>query len=127
LRVIVTATNAGGNASATSAQTAVVLIAAPTNSVLPSITGGGQRQQGVELSAANGTWRIRRASRYQWEQAMVPAMAVCRSGDCYFADLYAGLDRCWEHVGVIVTGTNAAATIPRRAPDRGGADRRADE
>ena len=45
LRVVVTATNAGGSTPATSAQTAVVVGLAPANTVLPAISGTAQQGQ----------------------------------------------------------------------------------
>ncbi|NTG07145.1 hypothetical protein [Rhizobium rhizogenes] len=53
LRVVVTATNSQGNASANSAATAAVT-QIPANTVLPAITGTAQ--VGQTLTATNGTW-----------------------------------------------------------------------
>ena len=52
LRVVVTATNAGGSTPATSNQTAVVTPAAPANTALPAIAGTAA--QGQVLTAGNG-------------------------------------------------------------------------
>jgi hypothetical protein len=54
LRVTVSAANSSGATPATSAQTAAVTIASPTNTSLPAISGTAQ--QGQELSLSNGTW-----------------------------------------------------------------------
>jgi hypothetical protein len=61
-----TASNAEGTGSpATSSATAVVLPAAPTNTVLPAITGTSQ--QGQTLTEAHGTWEPTPTSyTYQW-------------------------------------------------------------
>ena len=66
LRVAVTATNAGGSTSATSAHTAVVLaLIKPTNVTLPSISGAAQ--SGQTLSASTGTWSgTAPAYNYSW-------------------------------------------------------------
>ena len=53
LRVIVTATNAAGSSTATSAQTPVVT-GPPVNTVLPAITGS--TVVGQTLTASNGSW-----------------------------------------------------------------------
>ncbi len=67
LRVTVTASNALGPGAATSAQTAVVLIAAPVNTQLPVISG--VTGQGQPLSASNGVWlNAPTAFNYQWQQ-----------------------------------------------------------
>ena len=67
LRVTVTAHNAGGKGSATSAQTATVQIGVPRNNVLPVISG--KTQTGEKLSASLGTWTNSPASyAYQWSR-----------------------------------------------------------
>ncbi len=54
IRVVVTATNAGGSGSATSAQSAVIAARPPVNTLLPSISG--TTTDGATLSADDGTW-----------------------------------------------------------------------
>ncbi|MGD0715486.1 MAG: hypothetical protein ABSB24_15065 [Gaiellaceae bacterium] len=54
LRAVVTAQNADGTTSATSAQTAAVGSNAPSNSVLPAITG--TPKVGQTLTTSTGTW-----------------------------------------------------------------------
>jgi len=54
LKVTVTATNAGGSAQATSAQTAVVQQGVPANTTMPSVSGTAT--QGQTLTVSNGTW-----------------------------------------------------------------------
>jgi len=67
LRVVVTATNAGGSGSATSAPTAQVLPAPPTNTTAPSISGTAQ--SGQTVTASNGAWTNSPTSyRYQWRR-----------------------------------------------------------
>ena len=66
IRSIVTATNAGGKTSASSAQTAEVTIPAPGNTGLPAITG--QTVQGQTLTTSNGTWTGSPTTyAYAWE------------------------------------------------------------
>jgi hypothetical protein len=65
ITVTVTATNAQGSTPATSAATSAVLPAAPTNTVLPVITG--TPQVGSVLTVSDGTWTGSPTSfSYQW-------------------------------------------------------------
>ena len=79
IRVVVTATNAGGSASATSNQTAVVQTPSPpANTALPTITGTAT--QGQTLSAAPGRGATARpASRISGAGAAAPAPAAATS------------------------------------------------
>ena len=67
VRSVVTATNAGGSASANSAPTATVTTPpAPSNSAVPVVSGAVQ--QGQTLSTTNGSWTNDPTSySYQWE------------------------------------------------------------
>ena len=70
IRVVVTAANAGGSASATAAQTGVVTSvppAAPSNTALPTISGS--TVQGQALNSSSGTWTGSPTSyAYQWRE-----------------------------------------------------------
>jgi hypothetical protein len=61
IAVTITATNSGGSGLATSAYTNAVIVAAPTNTALPTITGTAQ--VGQTLSAGVGSWT---GSPYQY-------------------------------------------------------------
>jgi hypothetical protein len=67
VRAVVTATNAGGSASANSAVTAEVLPpAAPSNTALPVVSGSDV--EGQTLSASNGSWSGSPTGyAYQWQ------------------------------------------------------------
>ncbi len=67
LRVIVTAENAAGSKSATSAATAVVTTGPPVNTTLPAISG--RAEDGQTLSASTGAWAGTEpfSYTYQWE------------------------------------------------------------
>jgi thermitase len=62
----VTATNAGGSASAQSAQSAVVAAAPPVNTALPAESG--KPSQGQVLTTSNGSWKgtTPMSDGYQW-------------------------------------------------------------
>jgi hypothetical protein len=67
LELVVTATNEDGHATASSAPTAVVLIAPPGNTALPELSG--KEQPGQMLSATTGTWtNSPKSYSYQWWQ-----------------------------------------------------------
>jgi len=65
IRVVVTATNAGGSTPATSAATAQIAPPAPVNSVLPTVSGSAIESQ--TLTSTQGTWTNSPTSyAYQW-------------------------------------------------------------
>ena len=66
LRVLVSATNGGGTTSATSAPSALVLPAAPTNTSPPSVSG--EAREGQTLSASAGEWTEAETTSLQWER-----------------------------------------------------------
>jgi hypothetical protein len=68
IRVVVTASNVGGQAQATSAPTSTVSAGSPLSSVAPSITGN--TGDGQTLSVSNGTWlgNTPITYAYQWER-----------------------------------------------------------
>ena len=80
--VVVTGTNAGGSASATSARTAVVTAsptAAPVNSATPTISGS--TEEGQTLTAATGIWSNSPTSyAYQWQDCSSADGCVSISG-----------------------------------------------
>jgi hypothetical protein len=67
LRAVVTASNVGGSTPATSAASGAVVPVAPSNTVLPSVSGAAV--EGQTLSASTGTWSGSPTSyTYQWER-----------------------------------------------------------
>ena len=108
LEVIVTATNPGGHASATNAQTATVLIAAPVDSTLPTVSGTAQ--QGATLSATAGTWANSPATyMYQWEQctAFGAACAPITGTAATMSSYVPGSTDVGHALVVVVTAYNA--------------------
>ena len=115
IRAVVTATNAGGSGSATSAPTAVVAAAtppsAPTNSALPAISGS--TVQGQTLSTTNGTWTGSPTSyKYAWQDCDSSGGSCTAvsgaSGSTY--TLSAG--DVGDTIRAVVTATNAGGSVP---------------
>ena len=128
IRVIVTATGAGGSASLASGATPEVDAESPANTALP--TTSGTTESGKTLSAANGSWSgsTPMSYAYQWRRCDA-AGANCvdiagATGSTY--DLTAA--DVGSTIRVVVTATNAggsdsassAASSPVTAPSGGG-------
>ena len=108
--VVVTASNSGGSASATSAATQTVTAAppeAPSNTAAPAISGTAQ--QGQTLSASNGSWTNSPTSyAYQWQD--------CSSGSC--SNISGATSSTYtlqssdvgDTIDVVVTATNAGGS-----------------
>ena len=109
LEVVVTATNAAGSASATSADTPVVTAPAvgPANIGLPQVSG--QAVVGQQLSTTDGSWSGSAATfSYQWRS--------CVSGSCSDIANATGstytltTNELGEMLEVVVTATNTAGS-----------------
>jgi hypothetical protein len=110
LRVIVTATNAGGSGQATSAPTAKIANQGPVNTVAPAISG--TPTQGQTLTATSGTWvgTTPISFAYQWQRcSSAGTNCASISGATRTAYLLASADAGGK-VQVIVTATNSAGT-----------------
>jgi alpha-tubulin suppressor-like RCC1 family protein len=106
IRVVVTASNSYGSASATSSQTAVVVGLPPANTSLPTISG--TTTQGQTLTASNGSWSNSPTSyTYQWRR--------CNSSGNGCADISGASSSSYvpqaadvgSTIRVVVTATNA--------------------
>ena len=106
LRVTVTAANAAGPTSATSAASAVVLIAAPVDTVAPSISGTpGQDQL---LSATNGQWANTPASyTYQWQQCDATGAGCVNIATATSGNYHAAPGDVGHTLDIVVTAHNA--------------------
>ncbi len=119
MRVVVTATNAGGSDAATSAQTALVAAAAPVNTSLPSITG--TRVDGSTLSAVDGAWSGTApiSYGYQWRR--------CDAAGNGCADIAGATGATYVLTGadadhalrVVVIATNSGGSASATSPDSG--------
>ena len=111
LRVVVTATNAGGSASATSQPSPVVAEAPapPANTALPTVSGSAAI--GQTLTAALGTWTGTPAP------ALVAQWQSCETGTC--SDIAGAQGTTYlvraadtgRTLRVMVTATNASGTV----------------
>jgi hypothetical protein len=110
VRVVVTATNADGTASATSELTAVVSSSsAPKNTALPTISGTAR--VGEELTADNGTWSgAPDRFAYQWQR--------CDTNGASCADVAGATGKSYgvraadaqHRLRVVVVATNGAGS-----------------
>jgi PKD domain len=110
VRAVVTATNAGGAASATSAPTATVVAvpppSAPVNTVLPVISGSAI--EGQTLSASQGTWSGSPTSyAYQWEDCDSLGASCVNVGGAVASSYTLGSGDVGHSLRVTVTATNS--------------------
>ena len=118
LRVVVTATNAGGSTAATSQQTASVSGIPPSNTALPSIVGTAQ--PGQTLTASTGSWTGSPTSfAYRWRD--------CDSGGSNCVDIAGATGPTYalkasdvaSTLRVVVTATNAGGSTAATSQQTG--------
>ena len=116
LRVAVTAHNAGGTATATSATTAPVAAVAPRTSDGPTVAGDDRA--GATLTADAGTWAGTQpiTLAYQWQRCHGTCTDI-PGADGTTYDTVAEDVRA--NVRVVVTATNAAGTARAESPGLG--------
>jgi len=122
LRLVVTASNVGGSASATSAATPVVVAdqppKPPSNLTLPGI--GGAVQVGQTLSASNGTWTGSPTSyAYQWEDCDSSGEACSSIGGATTAAHTLTHGEVGKTVRVVVTASNGSGAAEAESPASG--------
>ncbi|MDQ3933992.1 MAG: hypothetical protein M3340_05105 [Actinomycetota bacterium] len=112
VRVVVTGTNAGGSAPATSAQTAVVAAAPPASTGSPSISGTAR--EGQTLTAAPGTWSGTSpiAFTHQWRRCDASGASCTNIGGATGSTYVLTAADIGATVRVVVTGTNAGGSAP---------------
>jgi hypothetical protein len=118
LRCVVTATNAGGSATANSANTSVVTEAVPVNTAVPTISG--TVSVGNTLTSTTGSWTGNPTYAYQWQRGVANISGATNSTYVIQAADAESTLRC------VVTATNAGGstaansantvTVPAVAP-----------
>jgi hypothetical protein len=114
VRVVVTASNAGGQGVATSAQTATVTAStatAPSNTALPTISGTAKA--GQTLSVTSGTWNGTPplTFAFQWQRCN-PSGNSCQNVGGNASSYSLGTSDAGSVIRVIVTASNAAGSSP---------------
>jgi fibronectin type 3 domain-containing protein len=107
IRVVVTATNGGGSANATSAATASVTAVAPANTAAPTITGTAK--EGELLTANPGTWSGTTpiTYTYQWQACSPSCVNISGATASTYRLLAAQVGKT---IKVVVTATNSAGS-----------------
>ena len=109
--MVVSATNTGGNTTATSTQTATILYATPVNTVLPAITG--TPYAGQLLTSSTGTWTGGGiAYTYQWRQCNAAGEACTNISGATSSTYTAVAGDSGHTIRVIVTATNTGGATP---------------
>ncbi len=110
LRVLVTASNVAGSASASSAASAVVSALAPSNTAAPAITGAAQ--DGQTLTASTGTWNGTPPLTYtdQWESCNISGEECANISGATSPTYALGHGDVGTTLRVVVTASNAAGS-----------------
>lgn len=110
LRVVVTASNAGGSASATSAVSAVIAAGVPVNTVLPEVSGTAV--EGQTLSASTGTWAGTApfTYTYQWTHCNSAGESCANLSGATKATYVLGSSNVGTTLRVVVTAKNASGS-----------------
>ncbi|MFZ1993210.1 MAG: hypothetical protein WAU75_03810, partial [Solirubrobacteraceae bacterium] len=110
LRLMVTAANPDGSASAASAASAIVIASPPVNTAPPVVTGTPQRT--ATLNATSGAWNGAGVTvGYQWQRSADSGTTWTDiAGAMKVAYTVAGADE-GDVVRVLVTATNADGTV----------------
>ena len=114
LRVVVTASNAGGSGEATSAASATVVAdppAAPINTVLPSVSGTAE--PGQLLSASAGIWTNNPTSyAYQWQDCNARGENCTSIAGTTASSYTLAASDVGSTIRIVVTASNASGSTP---------------
>ncbi|MGA9860269.1 MAG: hypothetical protein WBQ18_20550 [Solirubrobacteraceae bacterium] len=109
VRLLVTATNPDGTASAPSGATATVAASPPVNTAVPVITGAAQRT--TTLTASSGSWSgVGNVLAYQWQRSANGSAWTPITGATTAAYTLATADE-GDYVRVLVTATNPDGSV----------------
>jgi hypothetical protein len=110
IRVVLTASNTAGNASATSTATATVTTAAPANTALPAITGTAK--EGQLLTASNGSWTgsATITYTYQWQTCNTSGASCTAISAATLSTYRLASTDVGKTVRAVVTATNATGS-----------------
>jgi P2-related tail formation protein len=109
LRVVITVTNSYGSAKATTAQTGVVKLAPPVNTVLPAITGSPVVAQ--VLTSSTGTWSNEPTSyTYQWEDCNTAGESCSNISGATASSYTVASTDVGHTIRVVVTATNSTGS-----------------
>jgi hypothetical protein len=116
LRAVVTASNAGGSASATSAVSATITAGPPVNTALPEASGTAM--EGQTLSASTGTWAGTPpfTYTYQWESCNGAGESCSNISGAKSATYALGSSNVGSTLRVIVTAKNASGSAKATSP-----------
>jgi hypothetical protein len=114
LRVLVTATNSGGSATAISVPTAVVLAAGtgPKNSTAPAISGTAQDGQTLTVNAGTWTGNTPITFTYQWQRCDANGNGCVLISGATAATYKASSTDVGHRLNVVVTAKNPYGTTP---------------
>ena len=112
IRMVVTGTNAGGSAPASSAQTSVVqTMPAPSNTAVPAISG--TTTQGQTLTASNGSWTGSPTSYgYQWQDCNTSGASCSNISGATSSNHTLTSNEVGDTLRVVVGATNPGGSTP---------------
>ena len=106
IRSVVTASNDGGSNAAGSAQTAVVTVPVPTNTVAPTVSGS--TVQGATLTTTNGSWSGSPQSySYAWEDCDSSGASCTAIGNAVSSSYTLTSGDVGDTIRSVVTATNS--------------------